>query len=116
MPFDHPAKSGVQRQWEVDDPALAGTVRALMGRDGRSGRLPVCGNGSGSADVHAAGLGNTPAVAPQLVHDSRVVTVYGNGVTMSAAAGRCAKTRGRDENQAILEAAAARMIGTVAKG
>lgn len=170
--FDYPAKSGVQRQWEVDDPAIVGTVRALMRRDGRNDRLLVCRTDSGWTDVHAddlnirfkemvgddysvkdlrtwhgtvlaaaafvdadppsseradrkvvsavmkevsAELGNTPAVARNSYVDPRVVTGYGNGVTISAAAGRAAKTRDHDEKQAILEAATARMIRRVAK-
>lgn len=54
--FDYPAKSGVQRQWEVDDPAIVGTVRALMRREERSDRLLVCRTSSGWADVHADDL------------------------------------------------------------
>lgn len=54
--FDYPAKSGVQRQWEVDDPVIVGTVRALMRRDERSDRLLVCRTASGWADIHADDL------------------------------------------------------------
>ncbi|MDF2825861.1 MAG: topoisomerase [Mycobacterium sp.] len=54
--FDYPAKSGVQRQWEVDDPAIVRTVRALMRRADRTDRLLVCRTGSGWADIHADDL------------------------------------------------------------
>jgi DNA topoisomerase IB len=54
--FDYPAKSGVQRQWEVDDPAIVGTVRALMRRGERTDRLLVCRTDSGWADIHADDL------------------------------------------------------------
>jgi len=45
--FDYPAKSGVQRYIEVDDPDVARTVRSLIRQDGRPDRLLVCRSGSG---------------------------------------------------------------------
>lgn len=56
--FDYPAKSGVRRSVEIDDPAVVRAVRALMRREGRSDRLLVCRNGSdgGWVDVRADDL------------------------------------------------------------
>lgn len=45
--FDFPAKSGVQRYIEIDDPEVVRTVRALVRQDGRPDRLLVCRGGSG---------------------------------------------------------------------
>ncbi|AQA01485.1 DNA topoisomerase [Mycobacterium sp. MS1601] len=56
--FDYPAKSGVQREWEVDDPAIVKTVRALMRREDRTDRLLVCRSGSGWTDIHSDDLNN----------------------------------------------------------
>ena len=54
--FDYPAKSGVRRTLEIDDPHVIRSVRALL--RGRSGcdRLLVCRNGSGWTDMHADDL------------------------------------------------------------
>lgn len=54
--FDYPAKSGVQRQWEIRDPEILRAVRALMRRDPRTDRLLVCRTPGGWADVHAEDL------------------------------------------------------------
>ncbi|PRC58796.1 DNA topoisomerase, partial [Mycobacterium sp. ITM-2017-0098] len=45
--FDYPAKGGVQRYIEIDDPEVVRTVRALVRQDGRPDRLLVCRNSSG---------------------------------------------------------------------
>lgn len=56
--FDYPAKSGVQRSVEIDDPEVVRAVRALMRREARSDRLLVCRNGSSGTwvDVRADDL------------------------------------------------------------
>ncbi|WP_304108423.1 DNA topoisomerase IB [Mycolicibacterium bacteremicum] len=54
--FDFPAKSGVRRIWEIDDPEVLRAVRALLRRDGPTERLLVCRNDSGWVDIHAADL------------------------------------------------------------
>jgi DNA topoisomerase I len=54
--FDYPAKSGVRRTLEVEDPEIVRAVRALLRRDGRSDRLLVCRSGSGWVDIHASDL------------------------------------------------------------
>ncbi|CAN5434964.1 DNA topoisomerase IB [soil metagenome] len=54
--FDFPAKSGVQRQWEVEDPAILRTVRALMRRNDRGDRLLVYRTKAGWADIHSDDL------------------------------------------------------------
>ncbi|KGI69601.1 DNA topoisomerase IB [Mycolicibacterium rufum] len=55
--FDYPAKSGVQRTVEVDDPEVVRAVRSLMRRTERTDRLLVCRTGSsGWVDVKADDL------------------------------------------------------------
>jgi DNA topoisomerase I len=56
--FDYPAKSGVQRTLEIDDPEVVRAVRSLMRRtEQTSGRLLVCRSGnSGWVDVKADDL------------------------------------------------------------
>ncbi|BBX20525.1 DNA topoisomerase [Mycolicibacterium duvalii] len=55
--FDYPAKSGVQRTVEVDDPEVVRAVRSLMRRTDRSGRLLVCRSGNSDwVDVRADDL------------------------------------------------------------
>jgi DNA topoisomerase-1 len=54
--FDYPAKSGVRRTLELDDPEVVRAVRSLLRRSARSERLLVCRNGSGWIDVHASDL------------------------------------------------------------
>ncbi|MBI5341440.1 MAG: DNA topoisomerase IB [Mycolicibacterium rufum] len=55
--FDYPAKSGVQRTVEIDDPEVVRAVRSLMRRTERTGRLLVCRTGpSGWVDVKADDL------------------------------------------------------------
>jgi len=78
--FDYPAKHGIQRNWEIDDPAVVAAVRELLragpdcprqsvpdggrqsvpngGRqsDPDGGRLLVCRTGSGWAEVKAEDL------------------------------------------------------------
>ncbi len=54
--FDFPAKSGVQRTVEVEDPEVLRAVRALMRRPDRTERLMVCRTSSGWIDVRADDL------------------------------------------------------------
>jgi DNA topoisomerase-1 len=54
--FDYPAKSGVRRTLEVEDPAVVRAVRALMRRTERTERLLVCRSASGWIDVRADDL------------------------------------------------------------
>ena len=54
--FDYPAKSGVRRTLELDDPEVVRAVRSLLRRSARSERLLMCRNGSGWVDVHASDL------------------------------------------------------------
>ncbi|MCV7079645.1 DNA topoisomerase IB [Mycobacterium szulgai] len=54
--FDFPAKSGVRRTWEIEDPAVAGVVRALLRRTERTERLLVCRKESGWTDIRADDL------------------------------------------------------------
>jgi DNA topoisomerase I len=54
--FDFPAKSGVQRTVEVEDPEVLRAVRALMRRPDRTERLMVCRTASGWIDVRADDL------------------------------------------------------------
>jgi len=51
--FDYPAKSGVQRNLQIEDAEVVRAVRALLRRDGHSDRLLVCRTASGSVDLHA---------------------------------------------------------------
>ncbi len=54
--FDFPAKSGVRRTVEIEDPEVVRAVRALMRRPDRTERLLVCRISSGWLDVRAADL------------------------------------------------------------
>jgi DNA topoisomerase-1 len=54
--FDYPAKSGVRRTLEVEDPEVVRAVRSLLRRPDRTERFLVCRNGSGWMDVHADAL------------------------------------------------------------
>jgi DNA topoisomerase I len=54
--FDYPAKSGVQRTVEVEDPDVVRAVRSLMRRTERSERLLVCRKGSDWVNVQADDL------------------------------------------------------------
>jgi DNA topoisomerase IB len=54
--FDYPAKSGVRRTLEVEDPAVVRAVQALMRRTERTERLLVCRTASGWVDVRADDL------------------------------------------------------------
>lgn len=53
--FEYPAKSGVQRNWTIEDPAVVGVVGELR-RCSPSGRLLVCQTDSGWTDIHADDL------------------------------------------------------------
>ncbi len=54
--FDFPAKSGVQRKVEIEDPEVVRAVRALRRRSDRSGRLLVCRTSSGWMEVRSDDL------------------------------------------------------------
>lgn len=54
--FDYPAKSGVRRTWEIEDPKVAGAVRGLLRRTERTERLLVCRSTSGWTDIRADDL------------------------------------------------------------
>jgi DNA topoisomerase I len=54
--FDFPAKSGVRRSVEVEDPEVVRAVRSLMRRPDRTDRLMVCRTASGWIDVRADDL------------------------------------------------------------
>jgi DNA topoisomerase-1 len=54
--FDFPAKSGVRRTLEIDDPAVVKSVRSLMRRECPSDRFLVVQGTSGWKDVHADDL------------------------------------------------------------
>jgi DNA topoisomerase I len=170
--FDFPAKSGVRRCVEIEDPEVVRAVRALMRRPNRTERLLVCRTSSGWVDVRsddlnarfkelvgdeysikdlrtwhgtvlaaaafadadsavsrrvakrveaavmkevAEELGNTPAVARGSYVDPRVVTGYGQGVTIAAATGRADRARQPDAAQEVLDKATRMLIRRVAK-
>jgi DNA topoisomerase-1 len=54
--FDYPAKSGVRRTLEVEDPEVVRAVRSLLRRPDHTERFLVCRNGNGWMDVHADAL------------------------------------------------------------
>lgn len=54
--FDFPAKSGVRRTVEIEDPEVVRAVRALMRRPNRTERLLVCRSASGWVDVRSDDL------------------------------------------------------------
>lgn len=53
--FDYPAKSGVQRNWAIDDPDVVSVVRSLRRRS-PNGRLLVCETEAGWTDIRAEDL------------------------------------------------------------
>jgi DNA topoisomerase-1 len=54
--FDYPAKSGVRRILEVEDPEVLRATRALLRRQDRTERFLVYREGDGWVDVHADAL------------------------------------------------------------
>jgi DNA topoisomerase-1 len=54
--FDYPAKSGVRRILQIDDPEVARAVRSLLRRSGKDDRLLVYRSASGATDIHADDL------------------------------------------------------------
>lgn len=54
--FDFPAKSGVRRTVEIEDPEVVRAVRALMRRPKRTERLLVCRTASGWVEVRSDDL------------------------------------------------------------
>jgi DNA topoisomerase-1 len=53
--FDYPAKHGIQRIWQIDDPAVVAAVGDLL-RASPEGRLLVCRTDGGWAELHAEDL------------------------------------------------------------
>jgi DNA topoisomerase I len=51
--FDYPAKSGVRRTVDVEDPEVVRAARSLLRRDDRTERFLVCRSASGWVDIHA---------------------------------------------------------------
>jgi DNA topoisomerase I len=51
--FDYPAKSGVRRTVDVEDPDVVRAARSLLRRDDRTERFLVCRSASGWVDIHA---------------------------------------------------------------
>ena len=68
--FDFPAKSGVRRTLEIDDPAVVKAVRSLLRRDCPSDRFLVTRNESGWTDLRADDLN---ARFKELVGDDHTV-------------------------------------------
>jgi len=54
--FDYPAKSGVQRQLQLEDPEIARAVSDLLNRGNRTERLLACHAASGLVDIRADDL------------------------------------------------------------
>lgn len=54
--FDFPAKSGVRRTVEIEDPEVVRAVRSLMRRPNRTERLQVCRTASSWIDVRSDDL------------------------------------------------------------
>ncbi|WP_205875254.1 DNA topoisomerase IB [Mycobacterium camsae] len=54
--FDYPAKSGVRRQYEIENAQVVRAVRALLRRTDCAGRFLVWRNASEWVDVHSADL------------------------------------------------------------
>lgn len=54
--FDYPAKSGVRRTVDVEDPDVVRAARSLLRRDDRTERFLVCRSASGWVDIHADDL------------------------------------------------------------
>ncbi len=54
--FDYPAKSGVRRTLEIEEPEVVRAVRSLLRRTDRTRRLLVCRSASGWADIRADDL------------------------------------------------------------
>jgi DNA topoisomerase IB len=68
--FDYPAKRGVRRTVEVEDPEVLRAVRSLLRRTGRTERLLVCRKGSDWVNIQADDLN---ARFKQLVGDDYTV-------------------------------------------
>lgn len=54
--FDYPAKSGVRRTIEIEDPEIVRAVRSLLRRPERTERLLVCRTDSGWVDIRSDDL------------------------------------------------------------
>ncbi|MDG4665934.1 DNA topoisomerase IB [Mycobacterium sp. 236(2023)] len=107
--FEYPAKSGVQRSLEIEDPEVVRAVRSLMRREGRSDRLLVCRGATNGAwvDVHANDLN---ARFKELVGDEYTVKDLRtwHGTVLAAAAFADAKeptskTRVKKETSAVMK-------------
>jgi DNA topoisomerase IB len=116
--FDYPAKSGVRRTLEVEDPEIVRAVQALMRRPDRTERFLVCRNGSGWVDVHSDDLN---ARFKELVGDEFSVKDLRtwHGTVLAAAAFATAreptsKTVVKRESSAVMKAVAAELGNTPA--
>lgn len=107
--FEYPAKSGVQRSIEIEDPEVVRAVKALMRRNGGSDRLLVCRGGSDGAwvDVRADDLN---ARFKELVGEEFTVKDLRtwHGTVLAAAAFASAKeptspTRIKKETSAVMK-------------
>jgi DNA topoisomerase I len=107
--FEYPAKSGVQRSIEIEDPEVVRAVKSLMRREDRTDRLLVCrGSTNGTwVDVHADDLN---ARFKELVGDQFTVKDLRtwHGTVLAAAAFADAKeptskTRIKKETSAVMK-------------
>lgn len=118
--FEYPAKSGVQRNVEIDDPEVVRAVRSLMRREDTSGRLLMCRGGSDGAwvDVRADDLN---ARFKELVGDEFTVKDLRtwHGTVLAAAAFADAKeptsaTRIKKETSAVMKEVSSELGNTPA--
>lgn len=117
--FDYPAKSGVQRNIEVDDPEVVRTVRSLVRQDGRPDRLLVCRSDSGNwVDLRADDVN---ARFKELVGDDYSIKDLRtwHGTVLAAAAFAVAKeptskTRVKKEASAVMKEVAEELGNTPA--
>lgn len=118
--FDYPAKSGVQRYIEIDDPEVVRSVRSLVRQGGRPDRLFVCRNGSGDdwIDLRADDVN---ARFKELVGDEFTIKDLRtwHGTVLAAAAFAAAKeptspTRVKKEASAVMKEVAAELGNTPA--
>ena len=118
--FDYPAKSGVQRYLEVDDPEVVRTVRSLVRQEGRPDRLLVCRN-SANDDWIDLRADDVNARFKELVGDEFTIKDLRtwHGTVLAAAAFAAAKeptspTRVKKETSAVMKEVAAELGNTPA--
>ena len=118
--FDYPAKSGVQRNVEIEDPEVVRAVRSLMRRGERTERLLVCRGGADGSwvDVRADDLN---ARFKELVGEEFTVkdlrTWHGTVLAAAAFADAKAptsKTRVKREVSAVMKEVSAELGNTPA--